>query len=236
VTAVFLIAQVFWVCEPQPVWKEETAPQCRLTKQVVICQIVSDVLSDLVLILAPLGLVRNLQDIALKRRLTVIFSTSIITTIVSLVHAVLITQDGANPKITIAALVENTVSLIVCNLSVLAAAGFRLRYANGIFEEPKHPSLRIKTQRSNHSSQRSPVINITATIALDEVRDSDQFKRDSVKSSFSNSGKTSKASTIPDAPPPVHLFGRGEYPYGSWEDGPDSGKPFGSYFKDHGHF
>ena len=41
VTAV-LIAQLFWVCEPEPNWKNAVSPQCTLNKQVAICQLVCE--------------------------------------------------------------------------------------------------------------------------------------------------------------------------------------------------
>lgn len=37
---VLLIAQLFWVCESAPSWKELKSPQCPLDKQVAICQLV----------------------------------------------------------------------------------------------------------------------------------------------------------------------------------------------------
>jgi hypothetical protein len=54
---------------------------------------------------APLKLLSNLDDKGLQRRLMVIFSTCIVTTIVSLVHAAYIIMDGGT-KVVIAALVE----------------------------------------------------------------------------------------------------------------------------------
>lgn len=61
---------------------------------------------------------------ATRRRLMFIFSTSVVTTVVSLVHAALIFED-AGIKVVIAAMVENAVSLMVCNVPVLATAVLR---------------------------------------------------------------------------------------------------------------
>jgi hypothetical protein len=65
----------------------------------------ADVISDIILLTAPLKLLSALGDPILRRRLIAIFSTSIVTTIVSLVHAAYIITDGG-PKVIIAALVE----------------------------------------------------------------------------------------------------------------------------------
>jgi hypothetical protein len=37
-----LTAQIFWVCEPEPHWKDTRSPQCVLDKQVAICQLVCE--------------------------------------------------------------------------------------------------------------------------------------------------------------------------------------------------
>ncbi|KAH9955898.1 hypothetical protein BC827DRAFT_1085255, partial [Russula dissimulans] len=118
----FFLAQLFWTCEDiHDGWKNKPSPQCHLPKQVAICQVVSDVLADLSLILLPIRLIRGIKDKGLRRRLLFIFSTSIVTTIVSLVHAAYIITRGGIPVI-ISALVEDCMSLTVANLPVVATA------------------------------------------------------------------------------------------------------------------
>ncbi|KAJ7824679.1 hypothetical protein B0H14DRAFT_2823232 [Mycena olivaceomarginata] len=88
VTAVlFLFGQLLWVCETEPLWKDAANPQCRLPLQVAICQLVTDML---------------------RRKLTLIFSTCVVTTIVSLVHAAFILRNGGI-KVVISAIVEDFV-------------------------------------------------------------------------------------------------------------------------------
>lgn len=243
VTTLFLIAQLFWVCEPEPHWKDAVSPQCVLTKQVVICQLVTDVLSDVILMLAPLNLIRGLQDVALRRRLTLIFSTCIVTTIVSLVHAAFIFQDGG-PKVLVAAFVENTVSLIVCNLPVVAAAMFRLKPSNTARDDFKPLALstvrfgwsrssgtgnRSRTKRSNRNLN---TVDITTTVALDELRDQDTY---GTQASFS------ALKTIPDDYPRADGFGKStisgaplpvqvghDQPSMDWGEGLKEGAPFGT--------
>ncbi|KAJ6624870.1 hypothetical protein B0H10DRAFT_680622 [Mycena sp. CBHHK59/15] len=125
VACLILIAQLFWVCERAPLWKDKATPQCPLSWQVVIFQLISDVLSDTLLIVVPLQLFWHLEDNCLRRRLCVIFSTCIITTIVSLVHAVLILTRGG-PKVLVAAVVEDCISLIVCNIPIVVTASIHL--------------------------------------------------------------------------------------------------------------
>jgi hypothetical protein len=100
-TASLLLAQLFWVCESRLAWKHLPNPQCGLPRQVAIFQFVSecpqfqlvedpahlscvkaDVLSDAVLLFAPWPLFLSLADKSLGRKLTIIFSTCVVTTIV----------------------------------------------------------------------------------------------------------------------------------------------------------
>ncbi|EPQ55756.1 hypothetical protein GLOTRDRAFT_138555 [Gloeophyllum trabeum ATCC 11539] len=118
---VFFFCQLMWVCEPpsKRAWKDVKSPQCELGSQVAICQIVTDVISDLLLMLLPLRLIRGIQSKGLRRRLMVIFSTSI-----SLVHAAYIIAVGGTKVVLIAA-IEDCLSLTVANLPVMATSLFR---------------------------------------------------------------------------------------------------------------
>ncbi|KAI0288944.1 hypothetical protein BC826DRAFT_1188097 [Russula brevipes] len=121
----FFLAQLLWTCEGMhDGWKNARSPQCHLPKVVAICQLVSDILSDLALILLPIRLIRGIKEKRLRWRLVFIFSTAIVTTIVSLVHAAYIITRGGIPVI-ISALVEDCMSLTVANLPVVATASFR---------------------------------------------------------------------------------------------------------------
>ncbi|KAJ7777300.1 hypothetical protein B0H16DRAFT_1712320 [Mycena metata] len=125
-TCLILIGQLFWVCErTENPWKDSATPQCPLSRQVVILQLVSDVVSDTILIVAPLQLLVYLEDNVLRRRLCIIFSMCTITTIVSLVHAVLI-LTGGGPDVLVAAVVEDSISLIVCNLPIVVTASMHV--------------------------------------------------------------------------------------------------------------
>ncbi|KAK1227633.1 hypothetical protein PQX77_009356 [Marasmius sp. AFHP31] len=118
---VLLLCQLFWVCEPEDArtrWKEAERPQCALTRQVVVFQVIADFLSDLILVLIPIRLIRTLSSCSLRRQLAWIFSTAIITTIVSIPHATFIIIGMKTEEI-IAAYVEMCIGLIVCNIPVV---------------------------------------------------------------------------------------------------------------------
>ncbi|KAF8634649.1 hypothetical protein AX15_000790 [Amanita polypyramis BW_CC] len=105
-----LVAQLFWDCEPRRRWKLLNPPQCHIGLQVAIFQLISDILVDLTLLIAPLCLFRSIRDEWLRYRLVGIFSTCIITTVVSLVHAAYILTKGG-VRVLIAGLVEASSSL-----------------------------------------------------------------------------------------------------------------------------
>jgi hypothetical protein len=121
-----LFAQVFWVCEPEPGWKTQPRPQCDLGRNVAIAQIITDVFGDTILILAPCRLIYKVRlTRAQKIRVLAIFSTSAITTVVSLAHAYYVLSDGGL-KEAVSAMFEASVSLIVANLSVVVTFLMRM--------------------------------------------------------------------------------------------------------------
>ncbi|KAF7328456.1 hypothetical protein MSAN_02482100 [Mycena sanguinolenta] len=120
ITALLLVAQLFWVCESRThsSWKTHSGLQCGLPRQVAIFQFVTDVTSDAILLFAPWPLFRSLVDKSLSRKLTVMFSVCVVTTIVSVVHASFILKDD-DVKIPFSGMVEACLSLIVANIPVL---------------------------------------------------------------------------------------------------------------------
>ncbi|KAJ7612722.1 hypothetical protein FB45DRAFT_939614 [Roridomyces roridus] len=121
-----LCAQVFWVCVPEPTWKLSPLAQCDLGREVAITLIIMDVICDTVLIAAPMHLLwgARLQR-SLKLRLIAVFAATAIMTAVSLYHDYTIYLYGGLAE-AFAANLQVSVSLMVANLSVIAAFVFRL--------------------------------------------------------------------------------------------------------------
>ncbi|KAF8062504.1 hypothetical protein FPV67DRAFT_1508819 [Lyophyllum atratum] len=146
--ATILVAQVFWVCEPQNRrnhWKEAQNPQCILGSSVGITQVTTDAFADVVLVVSPLLILRRLKSEearAHRMRLTVSFAVGGLTTVVSIVHAYYLLK-GSQTSLIISN-VELSVSVIICNFMVLAAAMHRLlaRYRSA---PPRHRSPVIAT-------------------------------------------------------------------------------------------
>ncbi|TFK55517.1 hypothetical protein OE88DRAFT_628840 [Heliocybe sulcata] len=90
-----LFAQVFWTCENEPGWKDTPAPQCDLGRNVAIAQVITDVMTDAILVAAPLRLVWKVKlSPAQKIRIMAVFSSTTIATAVSLYHAYAILRFG----------------------------------------------------------------------------------------------------------------------------------------------
>ncbi|KIJ40433.1 hypothetical protein M422DRAFT_88811, partial [Sphaerobolus stellatus SS14] len=102
---------VWWVCEREPGWKEAPLPQCDLGLDVAVAQgkinayglqntdlfssPPADVLCDAFLIFVPLRLVWNIRlTRPQKIHITAIFSTTIVTTCVSMNHAFFVLRAG----------------------------------------------------------------------------------------------------------------------------------------------
>ncbi|KAF7340300.1 hypothetical protein MVEN_01949100 [Mycena venus] len=122
-----LFAQVWWVCERQPGWKNQAAPQCALGRDVAIAQLITDVLSDTILIAAPISLLWRVKlQRGLKFRTRAVFATTSIGTAVSLYHAYCVFRFGGIPEF-LAATLQLSISLLVANLPVLVVVIFQLK-------------------------------------------------------------------------------------------------------------
>jgi len=155
-----LVVQPFWICEQEPGWKDSPNPQCVLGLQSSVTQIITDVIGDALLIAAPCWDLRQVLDKGLKRRLMLIFSMSIMTTIVSLVHDVILFTNGGVRE-ALAALLEDSIGLIVCNLAVIVTAIWRLFHSSenmmkGRTSSGTTPSISIRFPSSTLSVSKSP--------------------------------------------------------------------------------
>ncbi|KAF7342298.1 hypothetical protein MVEN_01818000 [Mycena venus] len=139
VISLALLAQLFSVCESKdPSWKNAPNPQCPLPLQVAVCQLVTDIIADSILLFSPWPLFRDLLGKGMRHKLTIIFSTCVVTTIVSLVHAAYILRNGGM-KVVISAVVEDCISLIVANIPVVVTSVVDIA---GDTEEPRNSRTR----------------------------------------------------------------------------------------------
>ncbi|KIL59947.1 hypothetical protein M378DRAFT_962597 [Amanita muscaria Koide BX008] len=112
VACLLLITQLLWICEHESQWKTMQTPQCHLTLPIGVAQLTTDILADGTLLLAPMLIFRTLGDRRLSRRLMAIFSTCVITTIVSLVHAAFLLSSAGLSVVIAGAVEANHLSIV----------------------------------------------------------------------------------------------------------------------------
>ncbi|KAG1827973.1 hypothetical protein EV424DRAFT_1536972 [Suillus variegatus] len=172
-----LFSQLWWVCEAKSDWKRQPHPQCNIGRSVAIAQIITDVLGDAVLIFAPFSLIYRVGlSSPQKIRVLAVFSASMITTIVSLVHAYYIFSSGGT-KVIMAAIIEASMSLIVANLSVVVAFFFRLLSAEDDFDSGVLKAPRSYLEDLSQSHPRSLKTRDEDEITLD-IKEGRQTKTD----------------------------------------------------------
>jgi len=118
------------VCEVAfTAWISKPGALCSFGTAVPITQILATIISNMVLIVAPLWILRTVRvNSVLSSCLLSVFSVSVATTLAALAHAIL--SLVASPMLeAIGALVEIFVALTACNATVLIPAIFR-KFAN----------------------------------------------------------------------------------------------------------
>ncbi|CCM04008.1 uncharacterized protein FIBRA_06165 [Fibroporia radiculosa] len=116
---IVMLSEKIAVCEINDAWKTNPEAQCVLGKPVGGVELATDITADIILVALPIWLLWGINISASRRKLLMaIFSASIITTVVSIVHTSYELGPNRNAE-GIAAHVEADMSLIICNLAVL---------------------------------------------------------------------------------------------------------------------
>ncbi|PIL27671.1 hypothetical protein GSI_10823 [Ganoderma sinense ZZ0214-1] len=116
---VALIILKITVCETHPEWKQTQGVQCVLGPAVAGVELATDFIADVILVALPIRLLWNIKLSPSRRALlTGIFSASMFTTIVSIVHGVFVFSSNRNAEGIWAHVLAST-AMIVANLAVL---------------------------------------------------------------------------------------------------------------------
>ncbi|KAJ7900996.1 hypothetical protein B0H14DRAFT_3123600 [Mycena olivaceomarginata] len=131
-----LMIQVAHVCGKDKSWYKMTKPQCRLDHGVAVLELSTDVFADLALAIIPIILIRNTMLPSSQRKmLVVIFTASLLTTLVSIVHAVFVLGPSGSLE-GISAHAEAATALIVANVAVMVTSLYRL-FRRSDYMDPK---------------------------------------------------------------------------------------------------
>ncbi|KAH7923934.1 hypothetical protein BV22DRAFT_548896 [Leucogyrophana mollusca] len=130
---------------------------CLMGRSVAVSQLITDTVSDIILVAMPFHLLRGVK-LSRNRRilLSCTFSASFLITAVTIVHSGLL-FGTATFVTTIVAHVKAALSLIVCNLLVIVAFVYRVFHKNGdidldhsfVDSEPVHFTTIDLTQLTN---------------------------------------------------------------------------------------
>ncbi|GBE87450.1 hypothetical protein SCP_1101260 [Sparassis crispa] len=184
------IIQKVYICEHHTAWKRLPGVQCVLGNSVGAVELATDITADIILVALPLHLLWGIGITSPRRKLLItIFSASMITTIVSIVHAGYVFSPIRNGE-AIAAHLEASVSLIVCNLAVLVTWLVRALRPNedldevrGISDDSRRLSGLRRSQLSTLRFVRDPPIVL---VTMEQHSDPTRTGESTVKSSVSS--------------------------------------------------
>lgn len=145
-------------------WYNVAFIQCPIPEWVAISEVITDSLSDIILVCLPLRLLWRLRVPSNQRTMIIaVFSSSILTSIISVIHTTYIIPPTFIGGVT--ADVESAVSLIVCNLLVIVTFIYRLRHGGrdmGTCDKSASGCLTtIEFGMSANSESRCPTTNRT---------------------------------------------------------------------------
>ncbi|KAJ3775565.1 hypothetical protein FB446DRAFT_387084 [Lentinula raphanica] len=140
------LAQKTYVCASDRSWYQLAAPQCHLGTAVAIVELVTDIFADIALAVIPIRLLAGVGLSSDKRRmLYIMFCASLLTSMVSIIHAVfLLGPSGLLEAITAQA--EAGTALIVANAGVLSPYVYRLMKDGEDFDTASTVRFNVGTQ------------------------------------------------------------------------------------------
>ncbi|KAJ4490407.1 hypothetical protein J3R30DRAFT_3277847 [Lentinula aciculospora] len=161
------LAQKTYICASDRAWYQLAAPQCHLGTDVAIVELVTDLFADIALAVIPIRLLAGVGLSSDKRRmLYIMFCASLLTSMVSIIHAVfLLGPSGLLEAITAQA--EAGTALIVANAGVLSPYVYRLMKNGQDFDsEPYtyYPSFHSNGQVHMRRIPRSPSPTAASTV------------------------------------------------------------------------
>ncbi|KAI6025538.1 hypothetical protein EDC04DRAFT_231822 [Pisolithus marmoratus] len=149
-------------CAMDRSWYNLPFVQCPIPEWVVISEVITDSLSDFILVCLPLRLLWRLRVPSHQRTMILaVFSSSLLTTIVSGIHTVYTIPPTFIGGVT--ADIEAAVALVVCNLLVVVTFIYRIRHGGcdmGPYDKDMTSRLTtIELGMSGHIESQCPTIN-----------------------------------------------------------------------------
>ncbi|KZT70455.1 hypothetical protein DAEQUDRAFT_737396 [Daedalea quercina L-15889] len=199
-----VLAQKLYICTHHTAWQAQKNVQCVLGEAVGAVELATDIVADAILVALP---VRLLWDIGIspptRKLLMAIFSASMITTVVSIVHTAFELGPDRDAE-AIAAHVEAAVSLIICNLAVLVTWLVRLlRHGedleSGGWADSSTGAPRRRTQVTSLRFSDNPTILLSGSATRHSGLDDDVVSR--AERLTSSAKRRRDSDSFPAAPP-----------------------------------
>ncbi|KAF9262539.1 hypothetical protein L218DRAFT_928906 [Marasmius fiardii PR-910] len=159
-----LIAQKSYICSVNNSWNRNPVPQCHLGHGIAINELITDAVSDFLLAAIPIRLLKGVSLMSDQRKmLYIIFGSSLLITLVSIIHAIFVLgPSGLLEAITAQA--QAATALIVANLGVLGSLVYRRvrRSVRGFDTKPFTYEFTVQTGASVHM-RRIPLTTTHST-------------------------------------------------------------------------
>ncbi|KAJ7716899.1 hypothetical protein B0H14DRAFT_3012579 [Mycena olivaceomarginata] len=190
-----LMIQVAHVCGEDKSWYKLAKPQCHL----------ADVFADLSLAIIPMVLIRNTTLPSSQRKmLIIIFTASLLTTLVSIVHAIFLLGPSGSLE-GIAAHAEAATALIVANVGVIVTTVYRLlRKSDYMDSKPYsynyalHTGGVVKERVPRNRDEQSTIeFRNPAATGTDTLKGTETFMLDEQGSVGKVDGEESSSGTFP---------------------------------------
>lgn len=163
--AIALLIYKCWFCARHDDWEKIAPLTCALTSPIGITQVISDFLSDVTLVVLPARILRQVKLPRNHRILILsVLSCSLITTLLSIVHAIFFLEVDPILKILTAQL-EMGISVIVCNLLPIITCVYKV----------------LRSRDLDLSYRRHPTDSMFFTTIVD-IPSSDSYATENLKS------------------------------------------------------
>jgi len=158
------MVESFWVCEISDAgWKTVPGAMCNLGRPVSVTQVLTTVFSDMILVISPLIILRNVRvDQGVRFRLVSLFAVSLLITVAAVIRAAFILVRPGVIETT-AAVVEVFVALTVCNVTVVVPAIFRRFSDKDSVVDGSDYRITISGNYHNHTPNATVLSTLNAT-------------------------------------------------------------------------
>lgn len=105
---------------------------CQMTKSVALLQVITDVIADVSLIVAPLQFWKNTM-LSRNSKILILstFGASLLITVVAIPHSIMLFHSASETTLIIVH-VKAALSLVICNLLVIVTLAYRMRWKEAI--------------------------------------------------------------------------------------------------------